>query len=470
MSSNPSLSASLPIPFVFHARSLLRQQLGRRPAKGRTRRHRRRARPSRIDPKTGIANHGTVSVLAPVDGKWQQVKTIRVGLHPSGMVASPRRASSSTSPTPTATRSRSSTPTPTRSSRRSPAGPKAGFRSAAAATPWPSAPTARRSTSPTAPTTASPSSASGPGRRPRSRPQPGREPGSLGLIPTGWYPGAVLVSADGKKLFRRQRQGARLAEPKPRAPEQGQELARSPRLRLDHRRARRRASSRSTPTTVNANNRLAYSLAGLEKPRPDARRCRCPQRHGEPSVFKHVIYVIKENRTYDQVFGDMKEGNGDPKLCMFGEDVTPNHHTLARAVHAVRQLLLQRRAQRRRPPVGQRGLRHRLPGEGLRRLHAQLSLRGQRSARLRLERLPLGQRPGAQEDVPQLRRVRQGDLPPRTRPGPTCTTTTRTARARSRSTVKANVKALEPYTHPAIPGFPSCRRRTSTGPSCSSTS
>ena len=55
-----------------------------------------------------------------------------------------------------------------------------------------------------------------------------------------------------------------------------------------------------------------------------------PERHGEPSVIKHVIYVIKENRTYDQVFGDMKEGNGDPKLVMYGEEVTPNHHKLAR--------------------------------------------------------------------------------------------------------------------------------------------
>src|SRR5262249_32067154 len=81
---------------------------------------------------------------------------------------------------------------------------------------------------------------------------------------------------------------------------------------------------------VNANNRLAYSLAGLEKPRPDARPVPVPRRHGEPSVFKHVLYVIKENRTYDQVFGDLKEGNGDPNLVMFGEEVTPNHHALAR--------------------------------------------------------------------------------------------------------------------------------------------
>jgi hypothetical protein len=47
-------------------------------------------------------------------------------------------------------------------------------------------------------------------------------------------------------------------------------------------------------------------------------------------VFKHVVYIIKENRTYDQVLGDMKEGNGDPSLCIFGEVVTPNHHKLAR--------------------------------------------------------------------------------------------------------------------------------------------
>ncbi|MCX6903597.1 MAG: phosphoesterase, partial [Verrucomicrobia bacterium] len=56
-----------------------------------------------------------------------------------------------------------------------------------------------------------------------------------------------------------------------------------------------------------------------------------PERVGEPSVFKHVVYIIKENRTYDQVFGDMEEGNGEPSLCAFGRFVTPNHHQLARA-------------------------------------------------------------------------------------------------------------------------------------------
>ena len=54
-----------------------------------------------------------------------------------------------------------------------------------------------------------------------------------------------------------------------------------------------------------------------------------PTRPGEKSVFKHVLYIIKENKTYDQVFGDLKQGNGDRTLCQFDRNVTPNHHALA---------------------------------------------------------------------------------------------------------------------------------------------
>src|SRR5262249_39655035 len=53
----------------------------------------------------------------------------------------------------------------------------------------------------------------------------------------------------------------------------------------------------------------------------------------EPSPLppiQHVMYIMKENRTYDQVLGDMKEGNGDPSLVLFGENASPNHHKLAR--------------------------------------------------------------------------------------------------------------------------------------------
>lgn len=55
-----------------------------------------------------------------------------------------------------------------------------------------------------------------------------------------------------------------------------------------------------------------------------------PSKVGDPSPIKYVFYVIKENRTYDQVLGDMPEGNGDPNLTLFGEKITPNQHALAR--------------------------------------------------------------------------------------------------------------------------------------------
>jgi len=55
-----------------------------------------------------------------------------------------------------------------------------------------------------------------------------------------------------------------------------------------------------------------------------------PQKVGDASPIKHVFYIIKENRTYDQVLGDMPEGNGDRNLVLFGENITPNQHALAR--------------------------------------------------------------------------------------------------------------------------------------------
>jgi hypothetical protein len=55
-----------------------------------------------------------------------------------------------------------------------------------------------------------------------------------------------------------------------------------------------------------------------------------PQKPGDPTPIKYCFYIIKENRTYDQVLGDIPEGRGDPKLCLFPERITPNHHKLAR--------------------------------------------------------------------------------------------------------------------------------------------
>jgi len=86
------------------------------------------------------------------------------------------------------------------------------------------------------------------------------------------------------------------------------------------------ASSRK----VEALNLLFRAELARLKPRVNARPRPLPDRIGEPSVFKHVIYVIKENRTYDQVFGDIPTGNGRADLCIFGNAVTPNQHVLSK--------------------------------------------------------------------------------------------------------------------------------------------
>ena len=80
---------------------------------------------------------------------------------------------------------------------------------------------------------------------------------------------------------------------------------------------------------LNEDALVPQSLRAWEKAQAGHRPVPVPERAGEPSVFKHVVYVIKENRTYDQVFGDIGKGNSDPKLVMYGREVTPNHHALA---------------------------------------------------------------------------------------------------------------------------------------------
>ncbi len=77
-----------------------------------------------------------------------------------------------------------------------------------------------------------------------------------------------------------------------------------------------------------SNNRSTEAISALAPARKDAVARPLPERHGEPSTIRHVLYVIKENRTYDQVLGDVKRGEGDQRLCIFGEQVTPNHHKL----------------------------------------------------------------------------------------------------------------------------------------------
>ncbi|MFC5649700.1 alkaline phosphatase family protein [Paenibacillus solisilvae] len=80
---------------------------------------------------------------------------------------------------------------------------------------------------------------------------------------------------------------------------------------------------------VYANNNW-FDISGRNaKPRNNKKPVAIPERIGEPSTIKHIFYIIKENRTYDQVFGDIGKGNSEPAVTQFGENVTPNLHALA---------------------------------------------------------------------------------------------------------------------------------------------
>jgi len=87
---------------------------------------------------------------------------------------------------------------------------------------------------------------------------------------------------------------------------------------------------RSYTSRVEAANMLFRTKITQRLPRKGVAPKPVPERIGEPSVFKHVVYIIKENKTYDQVMGDVATGNGAKELCVFGEEVTPNQHKLAK--------------------------------------------------------------------------------------------------------------------------------------------
>lgn len=159
----------------------------------------------------------------------------------------------------------------------------------------------------------------------------------LGFIPTEAYPGAVAVSRDASTLYVANIEaiGSRIAFRKANGAEA--EASSAGFFNAHH----EKASISIIPvpdekmlqkfTARVKKNSLTFRMKLSELlPRKNRKAVPVPERIGEPSVFKHVLYIIKENRTYDQVLGDMKEGDGEPKLCSFGEKVTPNHHKLAR--------------------------------------------------------------------------------------------------------------------------------------------
>ena len=160
----------------------------------------------------------------------------------------------------------------------------------------------------------------------------------LGFIPVGWYPTCVRVARDGKRLFVVNAKGASSKAnrdgPNPLAGG-GEHPTR------EYIGGLLRGTLSIVPTPgpreMAAYSRTVYEcspvrVAGSDRPtgpKPPAGNP-IPAKVGDPSPIRHCIYIIKENRTYDQVFGDMPEGNGEPAICLFPERVTPNHHALAR--------------------------------------------------------------------------------------------------------------------------------------------
>jgi YVTN family beta-propeller protein len=284
--------------------------------------------PTAVDPRTGIADSGSVSVLAPEPGRWRQVKSVRVGLHPAGMAASPGRrflyVANANSDTVSVLDTSSDEVVETIACRPEAALPFGSGPSALAVSP-------DGATLYVANATNNCLAVVTLGARARETDGKDDLPAASsvrGLIPTGWYPGAVVLSPDGRRLFVANVKGVgSLSQPRPAARGKNTHdfLGSVSIIGVPD-----EATLVRYTKAVRANNRQAYSLAGLEKPRPDARPVPVPARHGEPSVFRHVVYVIKENRSYDQVLGDVKEGDGDPRLVVFGEEATPNQHALAR--------------------------------------------------------------------------------------------------------------------------------------------
>jgi YVTN family beta-propeller protein len=168
-----------------------------------------------------------------------------------------------------------------------------------------------------------------------------------GFIPTGWYPTAVAVTPDGKNLLVGVGKGLqskpnpfRKKEDKPLDDKELTEGVR--RLPFPYIGTTMHGALSVVPVpdanqlkeyTAQVYRNCPYSDEQLTAA-PHPERTAIPTKVGHPSPVRYVIYIIKENRTYDQVFGDLAagehpRGTGDPSLCMFPRRVSPNHHKLA---------------------------------------------------------------------------------------------------------------------------------------------
>ena len=153
---------------------------------------------------------------------------------------------------------------------------------------------------------------------------PSATPSLLGLIPTPWYPGDLAFDGKRNRLVVTALKGLGVEQPLPSAknvlkPVGSVSLVTMP---------TREELLKQTHEVI-VNNRWNTGLADHPQPSTNAAAKAVPDHIGDPSLIKHIIYIIKENKTYDQVLGDDSRGNRDPKLVMFGQPITPNEHALA---------------------------------------------------------------------------------------------------------------------------------------------
>ncbi len=159
-----------------------------------------------------------------------------------------------------------------------------------------------------------------------------------GFIPTGWYPTSVRASKNGKQILVANGKGmTSAANPKGPQPKPGQSRADNKDVQYIGSLLKGTVSVIDLPNNAKLAQLTKQTYANspytdelLQLARAPKTGTAIPTKVGDSSPIKHVIYIVKENRTYDQVLGDLPEGNGDPNLCLFPEEVTPNQHALAR--------------------------------------------------------------------------------------------------------------------------------------------
>jgi len=145
---------------------------------------------------------------------------------------------------------------------------------------------------------------------------------SLGFIPVGWYPTSVRVTPDRKHLLvANGKGGSSMANPGGPAPGKKTKAQTIKQYIAQLLQGTLSVIDLPSQKELADYTATAYQCSPLKRDAPTA---------ALPSGIKYCFYIIKENRTYDQVLGDMPQGNGDTNLCLFGEDITPNHHQLAR--------------------------------------------------------------------------------------------------------------------------------------------